>query len=191
VDLVWEYAVVECLGCRLAWVSPTPATSVMNSFYPPDYGCYGLPTDESASLKWRLARYRFASPKAGVTPFTLAPVMKRAIGRMAELLTGKTITYTLGIPLQLPPDARIFELGYGDGGWLLAMERLGYRDLSGADLGLCPETDRLLAERGIATSDLSILEAAPVNSFDCIRLEHVFEHVPDPIALAQQLFAML
>ena len=38
------------------------------------------------------------------------------------------------MPVNLPRTARILDLGYGGGAWLLTMAGLGYRDLHGYDI---------------------------------------------------------
>lgn len=102
------------------------------------------------------------------------------------------MSYTLGIPLQMPKDCLILEVGYGSGNWLLSMAMLGYSQLSGYDIDSNQEKSGRLKEAGIQVysgqlSDLNL----PGDSFDLIRLEHVFEHLLEPMQILRELHRLL
>jgi len=112
---VWAYRLMECAKCGLGFVDPKPEWEVIETFYDESYGCYLPAEGEAKSLKYWIAkqRYAFDGSKKPVA------FMSTALGMACELLTGKTVSFTLGIPLRLPKGAHIFELGYGSGSWLL------------------------------------------------------------------------
>jgi len=121
------YSFVHCRACGLFWVTPQPPTTAMETLYPAAYRL-AQGTDETASLQYnpgklRLARYRYANLLPG-----------RWIASVIEWGSGKVISPCLGIPLQLPNDARILDVGCGGGGWLLGMRRMGYSNLYGLDV---------------------------------------------------------
>ena len=102
------------------------------------------------------------------------------MGKMAEWLSGKTVSCSLGIPLQLAKNAHILEVGYGSGNWLLTMAQLGYTNLHGYDLETNSENKNRLIDTGIDVSSGDFISNDyPENHYDCIRLEHVFEHLLD------------
>ena len=105
---------------------------------------------------------------------------KRDSAAAVELSTGRTFTYTLSIPLQLPLCAAILDVGYGSGNWLLTMAELGYRNLSGYDIHADPEVVAKFDQRGIRLLGELGEHCNEDSSYDCIRLEHVFEHLSDP-----------
>ena len=77
-----------------------------------------------------------------------------------------------------------------EGGWLLGMRRIGYSNLYGQDID---DTCRSRLENvGIkfvqGTLDRVDL---PANTFDLVRLEHVFEHIPDPTAVLLAIYRLL
>lgn len=99
-----------------------------------------------------------------------------------EALSGRTITYSLGLPLSLCLDARILDYGCGSGEWLLNLIQLGYRHLSSADIEENRASLGRLREAGISTHTIAELDEGPDASFDVIRLEHVLEHLPQPVS---------
>jgi SAM-dependent methyltransferase len=187
--LAYEFRL--CERCRLGFVHPVPPEDVLACFYTGDYAYYqeagGHPDREAGSWKYRVARLRYRA--------LLAPGALHGLGALlsalVERLTRKSITFTLGVPLALPKSARLLDYGYGTGSWLLSMRRLGYSHLLGYDIAANAHRRDELAARGIQVvppGGLSRLEAA---SLDCVRLEHVFEHLADPLAVLRSLRRLL
>ena len=187
-DKTWKYCFNECKTCGLGFIAPMPDWSLLQTFYQRDYHCYGEDNHVEHPLKYRIARYRFAG-SSSKTPAALA---KRGFGIATEWLSGKTITYSLGIPLQLPLDAKIFEMGYGSGYWLKAMSNLGYKHLYGYDIDPNSFSRDALKSLGVTLSAGDFLQNHyQPDHFDCIRLEHVFEHLLCPIEVLRKCRDML
>ena len=189
---VWQYSLLECRLCGLGFVDPKPTWEVLQTFYEESYGCFDGSSPATLykpnSLKFKIARMRGAF----IRPDGLPAVLRTALGGLTEWLTGKTIPFTLSIPLQLPSDAHIFDLGYGSGNWLLALSEIGYRNLHGYDIGANALNAARLKNRGVKISSGSFLENQyPRSLFDCIRLDHVFEHLKDPIEVLKKCHRML
>jgi len=166
--LCWEYGLQECSSCGLAWVEPRPTLELARSFYTSSY--YPSRKSEAKTLKWSIIAREAAYPKR-------FPVLSS----VAQILTGREVTYTLGLPLQLPRDSAMLELGYGSGSWLLSMFESGFRDLWGYDIDSNPVNADLLKSQGIKVSSGDFLQNSyPHDHFSCVRLEHVFEHLPNP-----------
>jgi len=188
----WEYKLLECKACGLGFIAPKPDRDLLQTFYAPGYGCYNYsannPKKVANSFKYRLAQIRYAAT------FSNKPIalLKTIIGVIAEWIIGKTITYSLGIPLSLPKDAHIFEIGYGSGEWILAMKMNGYCNLYGYDIDANYGIKSRLLDAGIIlTSGLFLDNDYPQGSFDCIRLEHAFEHLLEPLQVLKKCFKML
>ena len=179
--LSFEYRL--CTKCRMGFVHPVPPEDVLACFYTSDYAYFqdpgGTPEREARSWKYRVARLRYRGLLASIP------------ARVAELLAGKTATYTLGVPLTLPRDARILDYGYGMGGWLLSMRALGYTRLSGYDIAANSERRGELAAQGIRVIPPGGMPEVEAGSLDCVRLEHVFEHLDDPLATLSSLHRLL
>jgi SAM-dependent methyltransferase len=180
-----------CGRCQMGFVHPVPAADVLACFYTGGYAYYQdpghHPSTEARSWKYKLARWRYRhllAPNAANRLLSLA-----AAG--AERLARKTVTFTLGVPLGLPEDSRILDYGYGTGSWLASMRILGYANLLGYDIAANTQRAAELATLGVQVippDGLSGLEAA---SLDCVRLEHVLEHLADPLAVLRSLHGLL
>jgi SAM-dependent methyltransferase len=105
-----------------------------------------------------------------------------ALAALAEILSRRTITFSLGLPLSLGLEARILDYGCGSGDWLLNLAHLGYRRLCGVDIESNRASLGSLRENGISTHAISELDGLPDESFDIVRLEHVLEHLPHPVS---------
>lgn len=190
-SLAYEFRI--CERCRLGFVHPTPSVAELAPLYTEDYAYYrgdgDRPDREAGSLKYTLARLRYGhltGPEGGRRARRVGALLAAA----AEALRRKTLTFSLGVPLTLPRDARILDYGYGTGLWLRTLRRRGYTRLAGYDIAANRQRAQLAAE-GIETLDDGELDALPGASFDCIRLEHVFEHLPEPMPVLRRLHALL
>ncbi|MET0385680.1 MAG: class I SAM-dependent methyltransferase [Polyangiales bacterium] len=190
-DAEFHFELLGCDDCGLGFVYPEPSLAQLATFYPPDYQPYEtVPESPQAiahSFKYRVARMRHA--RDAVRPTRHLEIL---LGAAVEYATGKTVSYSLGLPLQLPRDARILELGYGSGSWLLSMAALGYHQLHGYDIASNDRQAVALTQAGVEVTSGSFLDNNyPAGSFDCIRLEHVFEHLIDPLRVLTKLHSLL
>ena len=187
----WRYTLRQCTTCGLGFISPKPTFEVLQTFYDLDYGCYAVTMNlgrEANSLKYKLAKLRYAS----IFRSNLRNGTAATLGSVAEWLTGKVLSYTIGLPLNLACDARILEVGYGSGSWLLIMEKLGYSNLHGYDIDANSENRNRLTANGIKVQCGDLLQVAyPDDYFDCIRLEHSFEHLLNPGSILNELYRIL
>jgi SAM-dependent methyltransferase len=187
----WSYDLVRCRGCGLGFVDPEPSPEILNTFYPKDYGIYQPSNADNgpiSPLKRMVAQLRMSQ----YLDRGVVPSLRGFAGILIETVTGRTVTASLGLPLQLPSDAAIFDVGFGSGAWMQSMVRLGYRHVAGYDIDASTaRTEHLLAD-GIALSHgLFLNNNYPLGAFDCIRLSHVFEHLIDPIAVLTKCGDML
>jgi len=187
--LPYEFRV--CERCRLGFVHPVPAEDVLSCFYTGDYAYYQdagqQPASEAGSWKYRIARLRYLSLLAPSARHGLAALF----AGLVERLTRKTVTFTLGVPLALPKDARILDYGYGSGAWLRSMRMLGYSRLFGFDIAANAHRQDELAAQGLQIIPPDGLSQVAAASLDCVRLEHVFEHLSDPLAVLRSLRRLL
>jgi SAM-dependent methyltransferase len=186
----WDYALVQCAVCGLGFVDPLPSSAIVHSFYDRDYGSYevgatdgGISGSKRRIGAWRMAMLRRSGPSAWF----------KAVAAIAvETLVGRVVPATLGVPLQLPYDATIMDVGYGGGDWLVGMHGLGYCDLHGYDIAENVDNAARLASAGITLSSGDFLaNDYPAAHYDCIRLSHVIEHLIDPVAMLEKCHAML
>jgi SAM-dependent methyltransferase len=175
----------------MGFVNPVPTPDVLACFYTGDYAYYQdsgqHPATEARSWKYRVAGLRYRNLISSSAMNWLLSVAAAGI----ELLARKTITFTLGVPLTLPKEARILDYGYGTGSWLLSMRMLGYSHLLGYDIASNVQRRNELEARGIQVIPPAGLSSLAAGSLDCVRLEHVFEHLADPLEVLQSLFRLL
>jgi len=188
----WHYKLLECSNCGLGLVDPKPSWQLMQTLYDETYGSFDNSGPANAhdanSIKFRIARMRGARFGAR----GLSALTKAGLACFAEWATGKTISYTLSIPLQLDRSSYIFDLGYGSGNWLLALSEMGYRNLYGYDIAANRFNASRFSAAGIAVSSgVFVNNDYPAASFDCIRMEHVFEHLPNPVEVLDKCINML
>ena len=188
----FKYKLLVCTNCGMGFVAPTPTWNEVQSFYPSDYSPYQFDMDmvkrEAQSLKYKIARSRYAG--------FMYPTFKNHISSLlialVELCSGRIVTYTLGIPLNLPKSARIMDFGYGSGSWLLTMKELGYTNLEGYDIDANKTRISALTATGIKTTGGLFLENDyPQGGYDLIRLEHAFEHLPHPLPILSKIAQLL
>lgn len=187
--LPYEYRL--CTRCQMGFVHPTPSEAVLERFYTSDYAYYqeagDHPGREAGSLKYALARLRYRH----LTQPGWVHSAGAAVAALAEALSRKTVTFTLGIPITLPKDARLLDYGYGSGSWLQTLRLLGYTHLAGYDIAANSERGRELEAQGIEVIPQGSLARLAGASLDCVRLEHVFEHLVDPLAVLRDLHRLL
>ncbi len=181
------YDVGECKVCGLIFIDPEPNQDVLSRLYDDEYGCYQSEKNSWTSWKFRVAEWRFAGfgrKRTGTDR------VRRAVAAGIEAITGRRISFTMGIPLTLPKEANILEVGYGAGDWLIALRKKGYRNLWGVDIS--SKNVERLTESGIQVATGNIL-ALPLAEryFDLIRLEHCFEHLIAPSQYMRRLGSLL
>ncbi|MEM3433088.1 MAG: class I SAM-dependent methyltransferase [Candidatus Methanomethyliaceae archaeon] len=131
-----------------------------------------------------VARARFSDP------IGLPNRLNTGIAKALEMITGRFVSYTIGIPLLYSRTAYMLDVGCGSGDWLIAMKSLGYFNLMGQDIS-GPAADRL-SQFGIPAfvGDLRDFDH-PSDSFDLVRMEHVLEHVSDPVGYFNKIRSLL
>lgn len=182
----WPYRLIECSECGLGSVDPKPSWEVLQTFYNTSYGNFDGsqrdPVKDAHSIKSQIAKLRASKPSDGIKA-----LCKTGVGILCEWVTGKTIPYTLSVPLNLGLDTYMFDLGYGSGNWLLMMSELGYQNLYGYDIDANSENASRLREKGINVSSGQFLSNPyPEMLFDCIHLDHVFEHIHEPVKVLER-----
>ena len=175
-----------CGACGAAVSDPWPTRQEVEALYSDDYTYYRPanedPGAEASSLKYRVAGLRYRRlTNAGATAW-----ISESIARVAELLTRKSVTFSLGIPLSMPRTAAMLDYGCGTGFWLRSMRRKGFSALFGFDIASNRAVGERLAAEGVEVLTEAQLESRP-GYFDLVRLEQVFEHLQDPIGVLERL----
>lgn len=179
----------RCQFCRTVFIYPQPDEATLASSYSSDYGSYINVEKNSKkidSLKIKFAKWRYPSK------YNIKSIFLLFLSIFIEVISGKKITYTLGVPLNYQKDAKILEVGYGTGYWLLMMKSLNYQELNGFDISNNKfYNDTLISKNINIKNDYNLLGVNWDDKFDLIRLEHVFEHISNPHEICIYLYSIL
>lgn len=178
----WD--VMRCTNrdCGLLWPNPFPESEDLPLAYE-NYYTHGSSTGLGNSIFHRAYRSLKRGYIAGQYGYgaAAAGMIQRGVGQMLRLLPiRRRYADEEARYLQHVEGGRILDVGCGSGEWLLKMMQLGW-ECSGCDFDAA--AIRLARERGVdaRTGAVEVLEF-PNNFFDAITLNHVIEHLPDPIA---------
>ena len=175
-----RWTVVECPACRMAWLDPRPTPDAIPDLYREYFTHEGTPATPRgrAGLKRALVARVCGYPPAAGRPPALTTVLS-ALGPIREAAAGAVMW--LGADRR----GRLLDVGCGDGGFLAEMRALGWEAV-----GVEPDAEaaHLARERFGLEVRTGTLEDAGLadGSFDAVTMNHVIEHVPDPVATLRE-----
>lgn len=160
-----SYAYLSCAQCQCLQLLNPPAD--FSSFYPSDYYSYRLNLGED--LKSRLKRW---------VRVKRAAIVLKAHAFFPSLLMKYFPNAGLAalVPLKLQKQARILDVGCGNGELLFDLGELGFTSLTGVDPFVAADI-RYANGAVVLKRDLSELEG----TFDLIMMHHAFEHMDKPL----------
>jgi 2-polyprenyl-3-methyl-5-hydroxy-6-metoxy-1,4-benzoquinol methylase len=167
-----SFKVVRCRKCGLIMLDPQPGMQEIGKYYPTKYHAY--------------ARYDPGSKKEGFAIFLYKlffgdgnPLLKLAFLPFKHLLRGTKII----------PGGKILDVGCGNGAFLYKMQSAGM-DAYGVELSAdgAKEAQRIGLKVKCGTLEQ---QHYPSSFFDVITLNHVLEHVADPVKTLKELRRIL
>lgn len=185
-----------CLTCHCAYLDPRPDANSIGRAYSSYYthgshngapGIRLLVKDIAARIRlW--AAHDYLNHRHG---HKLRPTLPG--GRWIGALMPHYARIADGLFRHLPPpttpEDAVLDIGCGDGAFLLKARRMGYRAI-----GL--EPDETAARRARA-SGLDVVvgrlpaSCLPANTFSQVTMNHVFEHLHEPVASLQEIHRLL
>jgi 2-polyprenyl-3-methyl-5-hydroxy-6-metoxy-1,4-benzoquinol methylase len=176
-----KWSIRKCLSiqCGLCWLDPVPIEEDMHRLYEVYY-THGQKFVQPGIKAW--LRHTLVSAYESVKLVPLG-----ILGLTAEKRQFSTMFLS-----DLPP-GRVLDIGCGDGLLLYQMHLKGW-----SVIGLDFDRDAIEAARekygkfGFELLQTDLMSARfPDNSFDAVTMNHVIEHVPDPIALLAEVNRIL
>ena len=179
-------------ACRLAWLDPMPLADDLWKAYRTYY------THEVLTTKNRikaLLKYAFDYARRGYLAWALgyretATGPQKMVGLLLYLHPGYRLQAELSV-MQLPaqPGGRVLDIGCG-AGWLTAF--LGSLGWEAMGIDVDPESVKAVRSRGLDVR-LGTLEAQgfPADYFDAIIMNHVIEHIHDPLEHLRECYRVL
>ena len=166
------FRVVRCAKCGCIMLDPQPSMSALAKYYPTKYHAYARYDPDARQARFAVFLYKLFFGNGN-------PLLRFALLPFKHLLRGTRII----------PGGRILDVGCGNGAFLHKMQQAGM-DAHGVEFSPegCKEAQRL----GL-TVKCGTLEAQhyPSAYFDVVTLNHVFEHVPDPLRTLRELKRIL
>lgn len=175
-----QFSYFECQVCNCIQISSYPED--MSSYYPDNY--YSFQKKVKINIFYRL----FLAVKR------LYKKIKRLCYLMILFILGRSIK--IGSPtnplinkfkkFNINFDSNIHDIGCGNGNFLLHLNALGFKNLSGSDAYL--KEDILLKKRiELKKSHINEIQ----DKFHLITLNHVFEHLPDQKETLENIIELL
>jgi 2-polyprenyl-3-methyl-5-hydroxy-6-metoxy-1,4-benzoquinol methylase len=186
-DAPGRWNVLNCRNCGLIWLDPQPADNDICKLY----GNYFTHQTSPSGSPSRLAELRAALGRVVLSEYygyrqNSGEIRAGALQRSLCRLSGLRDIFCFQIMgLKAAWRGRLLDVGCGDGAFLARMKNLGW-DVVGVEL------DEKAAAAAKTKFGLEVfigtLETAGFadESFDAITLNHVIEHVGDPIGLLRR-----
>lgn len=185
------FDIVECAGCRSAYLASRPAPEALELAYG-NYPTHDRPLAPElpgrASLPGRMRRavtgaYREQRYRGlgGLGRGLLAAPLRAFPGRRREV--DNIVRFLPSTP------GRLLDYGSGGGAFLDVARSYGWE---GEGVDFDEETLRVCREAGLRVTNVSNFDVEQHRqNFDAITLAHVLEHVPEPMELLATLYTML
>ncbi len=166
------------------WLNPRPADSEIGGLYQ-QYYTHGVSVDAAPST-WKQAMTYILNRRLGYPPSHGAGLKTRllsfvpTVGDAAEM-------EVLRIPAS--ESGRLLDVGCGDGGFMARMAQFGW-----SVAGVEPDEKAVgvIRDRFGFDARSSLEDSSDWHGcFDVITMNHVIEHVPDPIAMLRQCLPLL
>lgn len=187
----WSF--VKCLDCETIYLQPWLTDP--ESGYPKDYSQHKTATKPQIQGTGRFGMLKGTLRKAiikefGYQSFGISwPTV--LLGKVAMLVPRLKLSaiYDFTLFPEAIPNGKLLDIGCGNGRFLSVMEMLGW-EVYGIepDSGSRQQTNYLTE----AVVYPSLQDAKfPAESFDIITMNHVFEHISDPLKLLQQCYQLI
>lgn len=181
---VWSLR--RCPRCGLVWLHPRPVAEDMGRLYRQYHTHAVQPGPAAAGRRWRdRAKARVLATAFGYGDRARSPaqlVVDRVLTAIEPLreLVGATVMW-----LPAAQRGRLLDVGCGSGAFLRTMHELGWHVC-----GVEPDAAAARVARehyGLDVTCGTLEEAAlPARRFDAITMNHVVEHLPDPITTLRE-----
>lgn len=163
----WQLKICTNPTCQLVWLDPMPVQEDLTKIYHNYY---------THSIEKKL------SPSGFI--YRLDQALYRRINWLLAMLTNMRTqqTHRTNLFLQDLTPGKLLDVGCGNGRWLVRMRDLGWQ-VEGIDFD-AEAAQQARTQHGLIVhvGDLSSVDY-PDNHFDAIILQHVIEHLPDPVKI--------
>src|SRR5579875_531101 len=191
----WSLSRCPNRGCGLAWLNPMPlesdiARAYANYFTHEDFTPPRRPVNLGLVRRtWRWMKTAYLAEEFGCGE--IAPGMRRKLACLAVKML-PPFREQLEAPYRYLPrqkKGRVLDVGCGNGEMLQVAQRMGW-DAEGVEVD--PQAVAAAKKRGLRVHQCSLAEQNFADdSFDLILMNHVIEHVHDPLGLLRECYRVL
>ncbi|OPY57223.1 MAG: hypothetical protein A4E49_00091 [Methanosaeta sp. PtaU1.Bin112] len=181
------WSLMQCPKCQLVWLNPRPAADDIGKLYA-NYFTHEIPNNQNRNggLR-RVVKASILQSSYGYRIDGANRVMGSALSYVGPL---KAIVCSSVRWLEAHEGGRLLDVGCGNGRFLDQMRQLGWEvtgvEPDGAAVSVARE------KLGLQVFEGSLEEARlPGSHFDAITMNHVIEHVPDPIGTLRECHRVL
>lgn len=184
-----SYDLKKCpdIQCGLIWPDPMPLTEDLGKAYRNYYTHTARNDTKTGGFIKRLYRGMKRGYWAGKYGYVLNPVtfVERCLGKLIYLFPISRGSADGDIRfLSAVPQGRLLDVGCGSGDWLLSMRERGWQ-VEGVDFD--GNAVKAARQQGLDVQCGSLEQQKFASGrFDAVILNHVIEHVPDPVATAEE-----
>jgi len=169
-----EFLYFQCGDCNCLQIADIPTD--MQKYYPSNYYSYAPPSSNTTSGIKELLKQKRNS---------YAVFNKGVLGKLMYKRFPSVEFRSLS-EVPLTKDSKILDVGCGSGGFLLELQKIGFKNLSGVD----PYVDKDIEyDNGLKIYKKSIHEVEEKK--DVIMFHHSFEHLSDPLETLQSVSKLL
>jgi 2-polyprenyl-3-methyl-5-hydroxy-6-metoxy-1,4-benzoquinol methylase len=178
--------------CGLLWLDPMPAEEDIGDAYagyythaPSNSGGLSSPIKALySSLKRHYCARRLGYPAHFIMKPGLRGALHSVIMPLIKLAAVEEVRF-----LRFVPNGTLLDVGCGSGEWLSVMKELGW-NAEGVDFDR--DAVNACAGSGLTVHPGSVQDQRfPAAHFDAVTLNHVIEHVPDPVATLEECMRIL
>jgi 2-polyprenyl-3-methyl-5-hydroxy-6-metoxy-1,4-benzoquinol methylase len=178
----WDFKICSNRKCGLIWLDPMPLAGDIGKAYTNYYTHSKRDQAERVGLLKRIYRLMKRGYWASKYNYQIGPgaFPVKTIGKFLYLFPLRRSEVEADIRhLEAVPQGRLLDVGCGSGEWLATMRELGWL-VEGCDFD--KHAVGIARQRGLKVNCGSLEEQNyPDKSFDAVTLNHVIEHVPDPL----------
>lgn len=181
-----SFRVMRCKKCGALMLDPQPSMKDIGRYYPSEYHAYAQYDPGTKKERFAISMYKLFFRPGGSLSATdgLPSIVANFVGEMLKKLVFLPFKHLLR-GTHIVPGGRILDVGCGSGAFLYKMQSAGM-DAFGVELS--PDGAREAQRLGLKVKCGTLeRQKYPSNYFDVITLNHVFEHVPNPMRTLREL----
>lgn len=188
---LWNIDKCSNNDCGLLWLNPMPVAEELPKLYETYYTHIHDPLPKKANGLTQVFRDGCSDYLKNKYQYPYkSSLLSRLIGTIIRLNPKWTTNLDFSVfYLPFTPNGKLLEIGCGSGGMLKNMQDKGW-DVTGVDFD--SKSVSLAQDLGLNVYDGDISQLnLEKNSFDAIIMNHVIEHLPDPVATLKSCHKLL